>query len=106
MINLTDSALNAVKTAMAGATGPVEGLRIMVETGGCAGNKYSMGLVNEPNPDDTVVERGGIKLFVDTKSHELLDGTTVDFVVALQGSGFTFENPNATNSCSCGKSFG
>lgn len=106
MINLTDSAVNAVKTAMAGAAGPVEGLRIMVETGGCAGNKYSMGLVSEISPDDTVVERGGIKLFVDAKSHELLDGTTVDFVVALQGSGFTFENPNATNSCSCGKSFG
>lgn len=106
MINLTDSAMNAVRTAMAGAAGPVEGLRIMVETGGCAGNKYSMGLVNVAEADDTVVERGGIKLFVDAKSHELLAGTTIDFVVALQGSGFTFENPNATSSCSCGKSFG
>jgi len=36
----------------------------------------------------------------------LIAGTTIDFVVALEGSGFTFENPNATNSCSCGKSFG
>lgn len=106
MIHLTDSALNAVRTAMAGAAGPVGGLRIMVETGGCAGNKYSMGLVNEADPDDTVVERDGVKLFVDAKSHELLNGTTIDFVVALQGSGFTFDNPNATSSCSCGKSFG
>ena len=36
----------------------------------------------------------------------LLAGTTIDFVVALEGSGFTFDNPNASNSCSCGKSFG
>jgi len=106
MINLTDSALNAVRTAMSGATQPVGGLRIMVETGGCAGYKYMMGLVNEAEPDDTVIERDGVRVFVDMKSHELLAGTTIDFVVALEGSGFTFENPNAKSSCSCGKSFG
>ncbi|MBC7103300.1 MAG: iron-sulfur cluster assembly accessory protein [Parvibaculum sp.] len=105
MINLTDSALNAVRTAIAGAAEPVGGLRIMVESGGCAGYKYMMGLVNAADPDDTVIERDGVKVFVDTKSHELLSGTTIDFVVALEGSGFTFENPNATSSCSCGKSF-
>ncbi len=106
MINLTDSALNAVRTAMSGATQPVGGLRIMVEMGGCAGYKYMMGLVNEAEPDDTVIERDGVRVFVDMKSHELLAGTTIDFVVALEGSGFTFENPNAKSSCSCGKSFG
>jgi iron-sulfur cluster assembly accessory protein len=106
MINLTDSALNAVRTAIAGASGQVAGLRIMVETGGCAGYKYMMGLVPEPNEEDDMVERDGVKVFVDPKSRSLLDGTTIDFVVALQGSGFTFENPNAANNCSCGKSFG
>jgi len=106
MINLTNSALNAVRSAIDGAAQPVGGLRIMVEAGGCAGYKYMMGLVSEAEPDDTVIERDGVKLFVDTKSHELLAGTTIDFVVALEGSGFTFENPNAKSSCSCGKSFG
>ena len=106
MINLTDSAMDAVRTAISGATDPVGGLRIMVETGGCAGYKYMMGLVDKADPDDTVNERDGVKVFVDTQSHELLNGTTIDFVVALEGSGFTFDNPNATSSCSCGKSFG
>jgi iron-sulfur cluster assembly accessory protein len=106
MINLTDSALSAVRSAIDGAADPVGGLRIMVETGGCAGYQYKMGLVNAADPDDTVVERDGVKVFVDNKSHELLAGTTIDFVVAIEGSGFTFENPNATSSCSCGKSFG
>ncbi|MBB6308095.1 iron-sulfur cluster assembly accessory protein [Xanthobacter tagetidis] len=106
MINLTDSALNAVRSAISGADKPVGGLRIMVEAGGCAGYKYMMGLVNGADPDDTVIERDGVKVFVDNKSHELLAGTVIDFVVALEGSGFTFENPNATSSCSCGKSFG
>ncbi|SFK02240.1 iron-sulfur cluster assembly accessory protein [Methylocapsa palsarum] len=106
MINLTDSALSAVRSAIDGAAEPASGLRIMVEAGGCAGYKYMMGLVNAADPDDTVVERDGVKVFVDNKSHELLAGTTIDFVVAIEGAGFTFENPNATSSCSCGKSFG
>ena len=95
MINLTDSALNAVRNAISAANKPVDGLRIMVEAGGCAGYKYMLGLVDEVDPDDTVIERDGVRVFVDNKSHEYLAGTTIDFVVALEGSGFTFENPNA-----------
>lgn len=106
MINLTDSALNAVRTAISSAADPVGGLRIKVETGGCAGYKYMLGLVDAADADDTVIDRDGVKVFVDMKSHTLLAGTTIDFVVALEGSGFTFENPNATSNCSCGKSFG
>ncbi|HTV33143.1 MAG TPA: iron-sulfur cluster assembly accessory protein [Methylocella sp.] len=106
MINLTDSALDAVRSAIAGAVEPMGGLRIKVEAGGCAGYQYKMGLVKDAEPDDSVVERDGVKVFVDMNSHDLLAGTTIDFVVALEGAGFTFENPNATSSCSCGKSFG
>ena len=106
MITLTENALNAVRSALAGASQPLEGLRIMVETGGCAGYKYMMGLVADVNPDDVVVENEGIKVFVDQDSVQLLAGTTVDFVNSIEGSGFTFDNPQAQNSCSCGKSFG
>jgi iron-sulfur cluster assembly accessory protein len=106
MINLTDSALSAVRSAIDGAVEPVGGLRIMVEAGGCAGWQYKMGLVNAADPDDTVVERDGVKVFVDEPSLEHLRGTTVDFVTGLEGAGFTFDNPLATSRCSCGKSFG
>lgn len=106
MIHLTDSALNAVRNAISAASAPANGLRIMVEAGGCAGLKYNMGLVEKPDPDDTVVERDGVRVFIDTASHEYIAGTTIDFVVALEGSGFTFDNPNAKASCGCGKSFG
>jgi iron-sulfur cluster assembly protein len=106
MIDLTESAVNAVRSAISGAPQPVEGLRIKVEAGGCAGLKYLMGLVSEIDPDDYLVESHGVKVFVDPESLPHLDGTTVDFVVALEGSGFTFDNPQARNSCSCGKSFG
>lgn len=103
MINLTDNALNAVRGVI--STSGASGLRITVESGGCAGFKYIMGLANETNSDDTVIERDGVKLFVDNDSHKYLAGTTIDFVLAQEGSGFTFDNPNAKAGCSCGKSF-
>ncbi len=106
MIQLTESAANAVRTAITRANAPVEGLRIAVDAGGCAGFKYMMGLVATPDPDDIVVESEGVKLFVDPGSLEHIEGTTVDFVTGIQNSGFTFDNPRAKSSCSCGKSFG
>ena len=77
-----------------------------VRAGGCAGLKYMMGLVAEIDPADAMVESDGVKVFVDADSLPHIDGTTIDFVIGLQGSGFTFDNPQAKNSCSCGKSFG
>ena len=106
MIELTESALNAVRTAISRADAPIEGLRLAVDAGGCAGFKYMMGLVTKAEPDDVVVEREGVKVFVDPDSVMYLDGTTVGFVIGLQNSGFTFDNPQATSKCSCGKSFG
>lgn len=105
MIDLTDSAANAIRTAISGSQKPVQGLRIMVEAGGCAGYKYMMGLVDEAQPGDVLVERQGVKVFVDPDSVPLLTGTRVDFVVSVEGSGFSFSNPNASSNCSCGKSF-
>ncbi|TWB89392.1 iron-binding apoprotein IscA [Bradyrhizobium macuxiense] len=105
MINLTDSALNAVKSVLATSAQPTRGLRIMVEAGGCAGFKYAMDLAEQAKPNETVIERDGIRVFVDDMSRDHLAGTTIDFVVKLEGSGFTFDNPNAGSICSCGKSF-
>jgi iron-sulfur cluster assembly protein len=106
MISLTESATNAIRAAISGAATPIEGLRIAVDSGGCAGFKYMMGLVAEPNPSDVVVEAGGVKVFVDKGSVIHLTGTKIDFVIGLESSGFTFDNPQAQSSCACGKSFG
>jgi iron-sulfur cluster assembly accessory protein len=95
----------AVRTAIERAQGPVEGIRIMVEAGGCAGLKYMMGLVSEAAPDDIVVEFRDIKVFIDAYSGPHMAGTKVDFISSLEKSGFSFENPNAAAKCACGKSF-
>jgi iron-sulfur cluster assembly accessory protein len=106
MIHLTESAASAVRSAIAGAPEPMTGLRIMVEAGGCAGFKYAMGLVAEPDPQDVVFEDRGVRLFVEPKSYGFIEGTTIDYISSLEGSGFNFNNPQAKSSCGCGKSFG
>ncbi len=106
MIHLTDSAANAVRSAIAGAPEPMNGLRIMVQAGGCAGFKYAMGLVPEPYPGDVIVEDRGVKVFIEPNSLPSIEWTTIDFVSSLEGSGFNFNNPQARSSCGCGKSFG
>jgi iron-sulfur cluster assembly accessory protein len=105
MIEVTETAINAIRNAISGSKEPAEGLRIMVESGGCSGYKYAMGLVQAAEPGDVTVEQGGIKVFIDEKSAPLLAGVVLDFSVSMDGAGFTFNNPNAQSSCSCGKSF-
>ena len=105
MINLTPNAISAVERFIKGADTPVAGLRIAISGGGCSGFQYGMSLEEAKNEADTVLEFGAVTLLVDPLSAPLLDGVTVDFVDSLTGSGFKFENPNASASCACGSSF-
>jgi iron-sulfur cluster assembly accessory protein len=83
----------------------VGGLRVSVQPGGCSGFKYSLLIEDKPADDDTIVPQDGFNVFVDPFSMQYLSGMTVDYVTSMQGSGFTFKNPNATGGCGCGSSF-
>lgn len=105
MIALTDSAVGAVRRFIESSQKPVAGLRIKVEGGGCSGLQYGMKLEEAIGQDDAVVDFTDVKVLIDAASAPLLDQVTVDFIDGLEGTGFKFENPNAANSCGCGKSF-
>ena len=81
------------------------GLRVSVLPGGCSGFKYSLNIEERPLDDDMVHEVNSVRVFVDGFSAQYLAGVTVDYVSSMQGSGFTFTNPNATGGCGCGTSF-
>ena len=81
------------------------GLRVGVLPGGCSGFQYGLNIEDEPGDDDMTFESQGIRLFVDPFSLQYLQGTEIDFVSTFQGSGFTFNNPNASGGCGCGSSF-
>lgn len=90
--------------AEAGVTPAPEGLRILVEKGGCAGMQYAMKL-DARREDDLLSEAGGAQVFMDPASASLLLGSELDYCDDLVGTGFRLHNPNAARSCGCGTSF-
>ncbi|MBU1100310.1 MAG: iron-sulfur cluster insertion protein ErpA [Bacteroidetes bacterium] len=105
-INITDKAVKEVIRIKSENSIPGEhALRIGVKGGGCSGYTYQLGFDGESKEGDTVVEKDGVKLYVDAKSFFYLMGTTLDFSDGLNGKGFVFNNPNAQKTCGCGDSF-
>ncbi|MDF1814625.1 MAG: iron-sulfur cluster assembly accessory protein [Verrucomicrobiales bacterium] len=102
MITITDAAAQQLHKMLEGRE--ETGLRLFVEKGGCAGMSYAM-KVTSPEATDTVIEKDGVKVFIDKESEEYLAGINLDYVDALNDSGFKIENPNAARSCGCGTSF-
>jgi iron-sulfur cluster assembly protein len=102
---LTESAVEQIKKLLARDKRAGCGLRIAVTDGGCSGYSYKLDFDNQKRPDDMVLDRDGVKLYVDNGSAPYLAGTVIDFVGGLYGGGFKFTNPNATATCGCGTSF-
>jgi iron-sulfur cluster assembly accessory protein len=104
---ITPVAVTEVKRFMdaEGVSPEQGGLRVSVQPGGCSGFKYSLVIEDSTAEDDVVLEQDGFKVFVDPFSAQYLSGVTIDYVSSMQGSGFTFSNPNSTGGCGCGSSF-
>ena len=80
------------------------GLRLGVEGGGCSGLQYKLDLTQERGGDQVFVHNGA-RVYVDPKSLQYVDNSTVDFFDALTGAGFKIVNPQEKNGCGCGTSF-
>jgi iron-sulfur cluster assembly accessory protein len=105
MINVTDSAFRRLHELI--AENPEyrdKGLRIFVETGGCAGMQYGMEF-DQAKQGDQRIEQNGVEVLVDVYSANYLTGATIDFLDGLSGAGFKITNPNVARSCGCGSSF-
>jgi iron-sulfur cluster assembly protein len=105
IITITDKAQQQIKT-IAQIENPAGdyGLRLSVTGGGCSGLSYKVEF--SPKKDrDNILNFSGIKVLIDPKSAIYLKGVELDFKDGLNGKGFTFENPNAKNTCGCGESF-
>jgi iron-sulfur cluster assembly protein len=103
-ISLTESAATRVKTFLA-TRGRGIGLRLGVRKTGCSGFAYVINYADEPAPGEIMFEDRGVKVFVDSSSLNMLDGTTVDFIKQGLNEAFRFRNPNVKGECGCGESF-
>lgn len=105
MITMTPVAVEHLKKIRAEGHTPESLLRVSVVGGGCSGLSYKLDFVATANPEDKTFEQDGVKVVVDPKSFLFVKGLTLDYSGGLNGTGFGFQNPNATKSCGCGTSF-
>lgn len=105
MVTLTEKAEDTLRRLVENAKSGANGLRIMVDAGGCSGLQYTLALERTACDDDRVYDFDGLKVYVDPRSLPIVDGMNVDFVEGIEASGFVFDNPHAKDVCSCGKSF-
>jgi iron-sulfur cluster insertion protein len=105
MITITERAATKVKDIATEENLHGQGLRLRVIGGGCAGFNYDLYFEDTPTSMDEEFEDKGVKMYIDPLSFQYLDGTEIDYVEGLYGSGFKFSNPNVSSTCGCGSSF-
>ena len=103
-VSITKNAAKRVQLFMSERKNNV-GLRIGVKKTGCSGYAYVVDYADLINADDVIFEEHGVKVVVDPKSLELIDGTEVDFIKEGMNEVFRFRNPKVKGECGCGESF-
>jgi iron-sulfur cluster insertion protein len=105
MISITERAASKVREIATEEKLDGQGLRLRVIGGGCAGFSYDLYFEDAPTTMDEEFVVNGVKMYVDPLSFQYLDGTEIDYVEGLYGSGFKFNNPQVSSTCGCGSSF-
>ncbi|WP_225721286.1 iron-sulfur cluster insertion protein ErpA [Candidatus Vallotiella sp. (ex Adelges kitamiensis)] len=101
----TDAAADKVKQLIDEEANPELKLRVFVRGGGCSGFQYGFTFDEQVNEDDTVIDKNGVQLLIDSMSYQYLIGAEIDYKDDLNGAQFIIKNPNAITTCGCGSSF-
>ena len=104
VMSLTEAAAERLHALAVASGKEIEGVRIGVKNGGCAGMEYTMTYAEARGPHDEVIEDKGVKLLIDPTAVMFLLGTEMDYRSDRMRSGFVFNNPNQTSACGCGES--
>lgn len=104
-ITVTGEAVGEIKRLMADEKEPNLYLRLSVAAGGCSGMSYTMAFDTNKQEIDREFEFDGVRVLVDSRALNYLNGSVLHYKGGMLGGGFHFENPNARRSCGCGSSF-
>ena len=105
VIRLSQNAAERIKDIMSKAEDTTIGVRVGVQSGGCAGMSYIMEYAKDIKPNEEIIEDKGVKVLIDPKAIMYLLGTEMDYKKENFSSQFIFKNPNETERCGCGESF-
>lgn len=103
--NFSDSAASKVRELIEEEGNADLKLRVFVTGGGCSGFQYGFTFDEVQNDDDTVMQKNGVTLLVDSMSMQYMMGAEIDYTEGLEGAQFVIKNPNAVSTCGCGSSF-
>ena len=91
MISVTENAAEQIQKLLVKERQASGGLRVGVKAGGCSGFEYVFEWEDAPRNDDLIFEAlNGVRVWIDPRSHRVLDGTTLDYDTSLLSRGFVF----------------
>jgi len=106
IITVSDNAVRQIKKIISSASFEVEGVIVDVDKTGCSGYAYKLDYAkNTDQSKYEVIEKDGIKIFIEPKATMFLIGSEMDYTNDKLSSRFVFNNPNEKSSCGCGESF-
>ena len=106
IITVSDNAVKQIRKIISDASVKVEGVIIDIDKSGCSGYSYKLDYaVNADSTKYELVEKDGIKIFIEPKATMFLIGSEMDYTSDKLASRFVFNNPNEKSSCGCGESF-
>jgi iron-sulfur cluster insertion protein len=104
-IRFTDNAATKVSELIQEEGNDQLKLRVYVSGGGCSGFQYGFTFDEAANDDDTLIEKNGVTVLIDSMSIDYLRGAEIDYKEDVSGAQFVIRNPNASTTCGCGSSF-
>ncbi len=104
-VSFTDGAieeLNRLRSSL--VTAEESFLRIGVKGGGCSGLSYLLAF-DKKEDGDKEFQIQGMEVVMNKAHVMYVLGMVIDWENGLNNRGFTFNNPNAKDTCGCGQSF-
>ncbi|MDR3151272.1 MAG: iron-sulfur cluster assembly accessory protein [Holosporaceae bacterium] len=102
-IDFTNAAMNFLRKTI--SEKKCLGVRFDVISGGCQGITYVVDPVEQVDESDFFWEKDNLNVYVTPRALIFVSGMTVDYVETGLTGHLVFQNPNAKQSCHCGKSF-
>ena len=102
MLEITDIAAEKIREVLEEEGKKDAPLRVIALPNGHGGVQYMLTLEEDDQPDDTELDRSGIRFLVDSDSAPFLEKATIDFVEDFTRVGFLITNPDFPAAGGCG----
>lgn len=109
-MTITEKAAEKAKSILAYEGKANWGIKIFVAGESCCGPSYGLDLQEVKMPEDEVIEKNGLKVYMDKYTLETLTGRQLDYYIGEEGEGFIFTggvsscNPGGSSACGTGSS--